>query len=105
MIDTYWTTFAIADEISQGRSRHDRHRAFFGSIARVASTAVWNGTPHFVMFDSHEEIDEIKNLFRSVIDDAIDLFVLANVSSKSSRIVGANPDPDIFKLMSAMEIG
>jgi hypothetical protein len=102
---TYWAAFDIANRPSRGRSHQERLRRFIEEVSRIASTAVWNETPNFIMFDSREDIDAIKDRFKSAIDDDIDLLVLVSTLSKAGRVVGVNRDADLFKLMGSIETG
>jgi hypothetical protein len=105
MSTTYWTAFGIADKPRQGRSQIDRRRALIEVVSKIACSAVWTETPDFMIFDSRIAIDDITDRFKSAIDDEVDLFVLVCTHSKAGRIVGANPDKDIFKLMTSIESG
>lgn len=91
----YWISFRIADD----GGREAVYDDLVQSCHEMASQLIWEATTSFITFNCELETSQVVRNIKSVIRPNRDLAVVGSFTHKICRVIGNNPDPDIFKLL------
>lgn len=93
---TYWVSFRIA-KTGDYQSRYD---ALHESVQEVIHPGQWwMETTSFYIFESAKGADGIATHLKSAINPTHDLVLLGSMDKKICRVIGKNPDDDIYEIV------
>jgi hypothetical protein len=90
----YWMSFRIESNSTYST----RYTAVTEAIGKI-STTWWIEPTSFIIFSSAKTINEIADIVKRSFNPKTDLAIIGMMENTATRLVGANDDKDIYKLI------